>query len=295
MNLSAEETQRFYRIWLPLLSYVNTHRQVIPELSAISEQRPISSQEANQIRQVLWESDLLRETFIAENPAKLTDADLAIVASWSQRIAGKFYIMRFLKKYTVFLTEKDPPRAYGVVGLASPLEEIIPWPLPVYLDAVLLPFEDKIIYDSLLNPYAITFGKGIRSSLNAAYRKAQECGGIITTLQPRSPEEIRQGMTEGNRKVLTAFRKDLAASHLSLKMVEEHTGQIARFTESYLLAQNPPRSLLDLNLGDLQKYLKKEGKKANRVSFKRLVRFLRDTDRIAWDEAQAMQDFLQQR
>jgi hypothetical protein len=295
MNLSAEETQRFYRIWLPLLSYVNTHRQVIPELGAISEQRPISSEEAIQIRQVLWESDLLRETFIAENPANLTDADLAIVGSWSHRIAGKFYVMRYLKKYAVFLTEKDPPRAYGVLGLASPLEEIILWPLPVYLDAVLLPFEDKIIYDSLLYPYAITFGKGIRSSLNSAYRKAQERGGIITTLRPRSPEEIRQDMTEGNRKVLTAFRKDLAASHLSLNMVEEHTGQIERFMESYLLAKNPPSSLLDLNLGDLQKYLKNQGKKVNRVSFKRLVRFLCNTDRISWDEAEAMRAFLQQR
>ncbi len=295
MNLSAEETKRFYRIWLPLLSYVNTHRQVIPELGAISEQRPISSEAAHQIRQVLWESDLLRETFIAENPANLTNADLAIVASWDQRIAGKFYIMRYLKKYTVFLTEEDPPRAYGVLGLASPLEEIIPWPLPVYLDAVLLPFEDKIIYDSLLYPYAVSFGSGIRSGLNEAYRKAQERGGIITTLQPRSPEEIRQSSTEGNRKVLTAFRKDLAASNLSLKMMDEHTGQIERFMESYLLAQNPPRSLLDLNLADLQKYLKKQGKNANRVSFKRLVRFLLNTNRISWDEAQAMQDFLQHR
>jgi hypothetical protein len=65
--------------------------------------------------------------------------------------------------------------------------------------------------------------------------------------------------------------------------------------ESYLLAQNPPRSLLDLNLADLQKYLKKQGKNANRVSFKRLVRFLLNTNRISWDEAQAMQDFLQHR
>ena len=244
---------------------------------------------------MLWESDELREAFIAENPADLPAADLAIVASWGDRVAGEFFIFRHLKQYTVFLTQEEPPQAYGVLGLVSPIQEIIPWPLPVLVQAVLLPFEGKIIYDSLLFPYSITFGSGIRRSLNEAYRMVQERDGVITTLQPRPTEETQQVIRRGNRKILAAFRKDLAVSGLSVKMIEHHASTAETFNESYLLAQEPPCSLLDVDSEDLQKYLDKQGKSADLISFKRLVRFLLNTGRIDWDVATDMQSCLKQR
>jgi hypothetical protein len=163
------------------------------------------------------------------------------------------------------------------------------------VDAVLLPFEDKIIYDSLLSPYSVSFGGGIRRGLNDDYRHVQEHGGINTTLQPPSEKEIQQAICRGNQKILAAFRKDLAASGLSLKMIAQHTHTVEQFVESHLLAQQPPCSLLDFNLDDLQKYLEKRGKNANWVSFKRLIRFLVNTGRIDWDDAEVMQRFLQHR
>ncbi|MFA5385808.1 MAG: hypothetical protein WC364_14330 [Eubacteriales bacterium] len=40
---------------------------------------------------------------------------------------------------------------YGVAGLASPIEDVFPsFDLPQYSRVTLLPFEGKIIYDSLL-------------------------------------------------------------------------------------------------------------------------------------------------
>jgi len=137
MQLSAQDTARFYRIWWPLLRYVNAQRQVVPDLPAEPEQTPISVQEAHQIRNVLWESDGLREAFIAENPAGLPAADLAIVTSWRHRVMGQFFIFRHLKQYTVFLTEGEPPQAYGVLGPASPIQEVVPRPLPTLVKAVL--------------------------------------------------------------------------------------------------------------------------------------------------------------
>ena len=295
MNLSTQETERFYRIWWPLLHYINAHRQIVTDLPAAHGEGANSIQDAHQVRKVLWESDALREAFIAENPANLSDADLNLVASWQYRVARRFFIFRHLKKYTVFLSQENPPQAYGVLGLASPIQEIVPWPVPVLVDAVLLPFEDKIIYDSLLSPYSVSFGGGIRRGLNDDYRRVQEHGGVITTLQPPSEEEIQQAIYRGNQTVLAAFRKDLAASGLSLKMIAQHTHTVEQFVESYLLAQQPPCSLLDINLDDLQKYLEKRGKNANWVSFKRLIRFLANTGRIDWDDAEVMQRFLQQR
>ena len=50
---------------------------------------------------------------------------------------------------------------YGVLGLVSDLEEILPYE-PCMVGAVLLPWEDRIIYDSLLTPSKLrSFGQEI--------------------------------------------------------------------------------------------------------------------------------------
>lgn len=294
MNLTRREIERFYGIWFPLLHYVNVQHQLVAHVPLAPGAETISPEDAGRLRQALWKDDALREAFVAENPARLSAADLEIVASWSYRVAGSFYILRYLKKHAVFLTQQDPPRAYGVLGLVSPIQQIIPMPLPVLVEAVLLPFEDKIIYDSLLMPYRVMFGGGFRQSLNEAYRRVQEQGGVTTTLQPLSAQATRRAIGDGNQKILAAFRKDLLAAGLSLKMVEEHTGAIARFVDTFWSTPKQPRSLLELDVNGLQQYLRGQGKDANLVSFRRLVRFLGHTNRIDWDRAEAMQRLLKQ-
>lgn len=83
-----------------------------------------------------------------------TEKDLTLVESWQYRLAGNFFVVRALKNYTVLLTDFAPhARAYGVVGLTDSMAETMILPLPVYIQTVLLPFEDRIIYDSLLTTY----------------------------------------------------------------------------------------------------------------------------------------------
>ena len=168
-------------------------------------------------------------------------------------------------------------------------------PPPVLVDTVLLPFEDRIIYDSLLMSYRVMFGAGIRQSLNEAYRRVQEQGGVTTTLQPLGAKATQQAIGGGNQKVLAAFHKELLAGGLSPKMAEEHTGNIARFVDTYWSTPKQPRTLLELDANGLQQYLRRKSKDVNLVSFRRLVRFLRDTNRIDWDQAEAVQRLLKQR
>lgn len=295
MNLSSRDNGRFYGIWLPLLHYVNVQRQLVAHVPLAPCPEGMKLEDIRQLRKALWEDDALREGFIAENPARLSDADLEMVASWRYRVAGPFYILRYLKKHTVFLTKQHPPQAYGVLGLVSPIQEIIPMPPPVLVEAVLLPFEDRIIYDSLLMPYRVMFGAGIRRSLNEAYRRVQEQGGVTTTLQPLGAKATQQAIGGGNQKVLAAFHKDLLAGGLSPKMADEHTGNIARFVDTCWSTPKQPRPLLELDTDGLQQYLRRQGRSVNLVSFRRLVRFLRDTNRIDWDRAEAMQRLLKQR
>jgi hypothetical protein len=99
---------------------VNQRLQLVPGLLPAEAGVPWNPSEILKIRDAVWISDTLREEFIADNPARLSAADLALVESWRHRVVGQFYILRHLKQHSIFLRE-DPPKVYGVLGLVSPL------------------------------------------------------------------------------------------------------------------------------------------------------------------------------
>ncbi len=184
-----------------------------------------------------------------------------------------------------------PLRGYGVLGLTSSIEETIGPYLPIYVQAVLIPFEDRIIYDSLLSSYPIVFGGGYRRSLKDTYRNIQERGGIITRLPPGDEASGLARVDVSNRKVLTAFQKALGISGLSPKMIQEHMGNLTAFADEFLNQQAPPRLLLDLTQREIESYQVQQKGNFNFVSFKRFVRFLRDTERMDRDEADRLLQF----
>jgi len=298
MILLPHETERFYRIWWALLDYVNTQRHLIADLPAQPTPGSLQPLNAAKIREVLWADDGLREDFIAAKKAGLAVADLEMVASWKHRVAGKFFVVKHLKKYSVFLDDRSPSRAYGVLGLVSPIEQVVGPYLPILVEAVLLPFEDRIIYDSLLAPYRITFGGGIRANLKISLRDAQEREGIITSLTPHAElakDEAQADARTRNAKVIGEFRKALYKSGLSLKMVEQHANNIQAFADDYLLMQDRPRLLLEMQTKDVGTYLNSlnpEDAKSAAKSFKRYAKFLWDSARSDPDALLHLQDFL---
>ncbi len=238
-QLSPEETDRFYRIWIALLNYINERRRAYPPFSRRSAGKDRSPvEDVDTLRDALWADDVPREQFIAENPAQLPPEDLEIVRRWTDRMSGKFFIFRYLKKFTIFLSTTDPVRAYGVLGLVSEIEEIIGPYLPVYVEAVLLPFDDRIIYDSVLLPYNVSFGSGIQRELAQSYRDIQEREGVITALpwQP-DPEKAREWVMASNKRVLAAFRRDLMQAGLMPATAEVHFATIEDFAQSVLAQQ----------------------------------------------------------
>jgi hypothetical protein len=168
--------------------FVNQRLKVIPnKLATPGESAVLSPEERLILRNALIADLDLIESFVGENPADLPEDELDIVRSWRHLVAGRLYVFRELKKYTVFLTPTEPAIAYGVVALSQPFEELIGPYLPVILQTVLLPFKDKIVYDGLLNRYNISFGPGIRRSLNEGFKEAKLRHGIVTSL-PMSDE-----------------------------------------------------------------------------------------------------------
>jgi hypothetical protein len=296
MQLPPDQVERFYGIWIPLLHYVNEQRHLVKPFPPGRLEAVLPIEDIAKLREALWGDDALRERFIELNPFGFAQDDLSLLKSWRYRVAGKFFVMRYLKKYTAFLGGEGSGHVYGVLGLASPIEAVIGPYVPIYVNAVLLPFENHIIYDSLLSSYAISFGAGMRRSLNDNYRDAQEREGIITNLlpdeTPSDAQEEQRGILARNAKLLQAFRRDMTRRGLSHAMTEQHAGNIDAFARDYLLIQDPPRGLLALTPTDMETYLREEGSKTTKTSFKRFVRFLSDTDRLEYEQIESLRELL---
>ncbi len=171
----------------------------------------VSPEERLAIRDALFDKRELIDEFVAENPAQLSAEQLRIVSTWKDALPGKFYAFRYLKNHTVFLTSNvSPAKAYGVVGLAEPMEFVIGPSLPRLVTTVLLPFHGKIIYDGLVSGYNITFGGGIKRMLNEEYKQAKEASGIITSLGAQAA-----ALNAGGLKKRSAKKKKTSAAAAS--------------------------------------------------------------------------------
>ncbi len=212
MLLSPHDVVLFFKLYRALLSFVNGRLQVIPDhLASPEEFLAVAPEIRLKVRNAfLGHTDLL-QAFVDENPARLTSDELDIVRSWQHLVHGKFYVIRQLKKYMVFLSMTDPAIAYGVLALMQPFEELIGSYLPVLTETVLLPFKGLIVYDGLMSSYRMSFGPGIRRRLNESFKESKARHGIVTSL-PMSKEPLPAKAPKANRvpKLPSKEQKDEA-------------------------------------------------------------------------------------
>lgn len=186
--LSPADAGLFFRLLWALQSYVNDRLGLLPGITSPEQYASVPSEEKLAVRQALWDDPTLLEAFLVSNPADLPPEELQVVRTWQGRLTGDYYILRYLKRQTIFLSAGQADRVYGVLGLFDPIEAVMGWrPLPIRVKGVLLPFKGRIVYDGLLESYAITFGSGIRRELNELYQRAKQQGAIIESLEPAAP------------------------------------------------------------------------------------------------------------
>ena len=204
MNLTFDEGKLFYDLYAALLSFVNRKLKVSSEKFSNSVEYTATPPEARvAVRDALFAQRELIDEFVKENPANLSSDQLEIVATWKHAVVGKFYVFRYLAKYTVFLSSGGSPnKAYGVLGLADPLKEVIGPYLPRLITTVLLPFRGKITYDGLVSGFNISFGGGMKRMLNEEYKQAKEAFGIITSLPFEGGEPVP---TEEDEAVIVTY------------------------------------------------------------------------------------------
>ncbi len=202
MNLDPDDCELFYKLHKALLLFVNNRLELVePPPGSAKTTAALPPEQRLMLRDALLEHMDLIDAFVNENPFGLDPEELDIVRSWKDLVAGEFYIYRYLKKYTVFLTAKEPIVAYGVLALSDRFEDLLGPHLPYLCQTVLLPFKGQIVYDGVVRGYNITFGPGIRRRLKNSYNEAKERQGIITSLPPpaHAPRPARKKSTPKRR------------------------------------------------------------------------------------------------
>lgn len=180
-NLPEEDGALFYRLFLPLLNYVN-EKLHINELRDIDKQDSLNPEKVKEIANVLWDDTSLIDEYIELRKTELPKEHQAVLKGWKRCIKGRFIIERDLKNGSILIS-LDDNRVFLVRGIITSLEEMMmfyPYPLPA--DAVLLPYRGVIITDGLLTTMNIFFGSNLKKQMKDLYMNAKRRNQIITSL-----------------------------------------------------------------------------------------------------------------
>jgi len=228
VRLPKKDIQLFFKLYLKLLHYTNQKLKVFKGATTPSKMDGVILDEQTEIRDALFNNPSIIDSFAEENPSKFTREELNIVTGWRHHVKGSFYIVRYLKRYAVFLDE-NATRAYGVLALNNSFQEILGPELPVRLEAVLLPFKGRIVYDGLIRYNNIIFGRGFQKSLKEDYQMAKHRHGVITSLpapeeKTRSDEEVLRFYmrSENSRDRYEEEIEDLLVKDPNLLQVYHH-------------------------------------------------------------------------
>ena len=181
MTLSREDGQLYYKLWLPMLDFVNRKYRINRKLKSIVTAKELDPADVKKIANKLWSDVTIIDDYLNEN-SDLTDDHREIIRSWKRRIQGKFMMERHLKKGTIFISLEDE-EVYQVSGIISSWEEMFfGAPMPLMLEATFMPFRDVIISDGLVMPYNILVGGGMKRMFNDVYMTAKKSGRIHQSL-----------------------------------------------------------------------------------------------------------------
>ena len=179
MRLKTEDAGLFYKLFLPLLDFVNETYHVTVE-GVHFEGESIDPQDALDAARFLWERTWIIDEYLAA--VQLPDDEREILESWKRCIFGTFIVERHLKKGSVFISADDNS-VYLVNGIFSSWEEMLQdTPLPVILQATLLPFKNVIISDGLISVQPVRFGRNIAVDFKETYMIAKRSGTLITNI-----------------------------------------------------------------------------------------------------------------
>ncbi len=225
MQLEKKDVDLFYKLYKPLLVYANKKGKISKDINTIEDidMRKVKGKYILEVMNYLYDHPEIFDSYVEENPEKFSNEELTIIKGWKDFVKKEFYAMEYTEEYTAFFDGSKDGKIYGVLGLYSPMENVI-GNVPCIVKAVLLPFKGQIIYDGFIVPYFITFGPTIRKELMMDYKETKAKFGVIRTL-PFSPEERKESdenllkfylKTEKNREYYYEEIEDLKSKNKEL-------------------------------------------------------------------------------
>ena len=199
MLVPPNEAAQFLRLYQSLLGFAAGRLGGVGGVSDLISFKAASLKAKASVRDALYDRPELIDQYVDENTEGRPPEELALIHTWHLFVRGKFFVVADLKRHTVFLSEREPPRAYGVLGLTTEIADMLPGPLPVMLEAVLLPWKGHVVCDGLVSAYSVGFGSNIRRSIMESYREAKTREGIMTSLDRPAVRGARRQNRPGRR------------------------------------------------------------------------------------------------
>ncbi len=182
-QLSPEECRLFYETWFGLMGFVNERKRIIKVKIKPEYPNSVTDMMIYKVREVLWEKPELIDDYISE--IELSQEKIDILRLWrTNHKIGMFFVLEYKEEYAVVLAsnENGDEILYGVKGISDSVESTLQRSVPTQIEAILLPFKGKIIYDSFMTTMPLSYGEGAKASFREMYEKAIK-RGIITSLE----------------------------------------------------------------------------------------------------------------
>jgi hypothetical protein len=207
-----------------------------------------SAEEKYPIRNALYENIQMLDDYIAEYSSELTEEDKDIIRGFKHYKQGTFYVIKQTKKNAHFLGDKY---VYGVHALNDAFHLFWGNNLPIMVQAVLLPFKGKIIYDGMLSSFPIHFGRGITGSIKNSYSLSVGKYGVITDLPVSiDPKQLEQS---AEKELLIMMKTKTSREHNWYEienLLQEHPHLISVYIKEWgrINSRKKKKELRDLGI-----------------------------------------------
>jgi hypothetical protein len=216
MNLSQTDIALFYKLWYELTWSINQKHGIVATFDKPAYGQRVDQQIFVSIRNELWKNPHWIDEFLSDNEyGELNEMECGMLSRWRKEfVSGRFLIMQHTDKYSVFMSADENETLYGVCGISDAFKDLVPTSaLPLMVETVLLPFKDRIIYDSFVGVSNITFGRGMRSGFKESYNAAKKRLGII--------EQIGVAPVVSLKQTAPSVPKAMAARYSEIAQVIE--------------------------------------------------------------------------
>lgn len=177
MTLSEKDGKLYYELWLPLLDFVNQKYRVNKKVKKLAGAKSLEPEDVKAVSDKLCENTSVIDEYLLSCP-DMSEEYRKIIESWKRCKKGRFIIERHLKSGSILISMEDE-KVYQVGGIITSIEEMFYYaPMPLMVEATLIPFRDMIITDGLIMPYNLMIGGNMKRQFKEVYMTAKRNGEL---------------------------------------------------------------------------------------------------------------------